>query len=123
MAEGLLNVAPPPGWQARSAGTEPKTTVRDNAVTVMREVGIDISRQRPKGMEEALGPDVALIIGLCEEEACPHVPGVQSLHWPVPNPRGDLRHYREIRDELRARINQLIADLQGSTLLATEGEA
>ena len=113
MAEALFNAAPPPGWRARSAGTEPKARVRPEAIAVMREVGIDISRQVPKRLDQALGPDVALVVGLCVEEACPVVPGARSLHWPLPDPRpGDLDHHREIRDELRERVKQLVAELQ-----------
>lgn len=107
MAEGLFNATPPAGWRARSAGTEPKSQVRDEAVTVMREIGIDISRSRPKGLQAALGPDVAVLVGLCAEEACPVVPGIPSLHWPVPDPRpGDLDHFRRIRDDLHNRITR-----------------
>ncbi len=80
----------------------------------MREIGIDISAQRPKGLREALGPDVALVIGLCQEEACPVVPGVRSEHWPLPDPAGtkDLECYRHLRDELRGRIDDLITRLK-----------
>lgn len=113
MAEGLFNADPPPGWRARSAGTEPKPALRPEAVAVMREVGVDISAHRPKALSEALGPDVALVVGLCAEEACPVVPGARSLHWPLPDPRpGDLDHMRELRDELRRRIAALRAVLE-----------
>src|SRR2546425_1120341 len=113
MAEGLFNAAPPAGWRARSAGTEPEAMVRDEATAVMWEIGIDISGQRPTGLTQAVGPDVALVIGLCAEEACPVIPGARSLHWPLPDPRpGDLTPYREIRDALRARIAKLAATLE-----------
>src|SRR3989442_15548739 len=78
MAEGLFNAMAPPGWRAGSAGTEPAAQVRPEAITVMREIGIDISGHRPKHLRDALGPDVALVIGLCQEEACPVVPGVSQ---------------------------------------------
>ncbi len=80
----------------------------------MREIGIDISAQRPKGLPDVLGPDVALVIGLCEEEACPVVPGARSEHWPLPDPGGsaDLAVYRRLRDELRRRIDDLITRLE-----------
>ena len=113
MAEALFNAAPPPGWRARSAGTEPKGRVRPEAIAVMGEVGLDISRQVPKRLDQALGPDVALLVGLCAEENCPVVPGARSLHWPLADPRpGDLDHHREIRDELRERVEQLVAEVQ-----------
>ncbi len=80
----------------------------------MREIRIDISGHRPKHLRDALGPDVALVIGLCAEEACPIVPGAQSKHWPLVDPAGtsDLNVYRELRDELRRRIDALIARLE-----------
>lgn len=112
MAEALFNAAPPPGWRARSAGTEPKDRVRPEAVTVMAEAGIDISRQVPKRLEAALGPDVAMVVGLCAEEACPVVPGVRSLHWPLPDPPpGDVDAHRRIREDLRQRIRHLADEL------------
>lgn len=79
----------------------------------MREIGIDISRHRPKHLHDALGSDVALVIGLCAEEACPVVPGAQSEHWPLRDPAGstDLNVYRTLRDELRRRIADLLPRL------------
>lgn len=112
MAEGLFNTNAPSGWRAGSAGTEPGLQVRPEAVAVMREIGIDISGGRPKHLREALGPDVALVVGLCAEEACPVVPGARSEHWPLANPAGqDIAVFREIRDALRHRVADLAARL------------
>ena len=84
MAEGLFNAAAPPGWRAGSAGTEPAARVRPEAVAVMQEIGVDISAQGPKHLNGVLGPDITLMVGLCEEEACPVVPGARAEHWPMP---------------------------------------
>lgn len=80
----------------------------------MKEIGIDISGHRPKHLRDALGSDVALVIGLCAEEACPVVPGAQSEHWPLRDPAGsaDLNVYRTLRDELRGRIADLLPRLE-----------
>ncbi|MDR7509548.1 MAG: arsenate reductase ArsC [Armatimonadota bacterium] len=117
MAEGLFNSMAPPGWRASSAGTEPAARVRPQAVEVMREVGIDISGHRPTHLRDALGPDVALVVGLCAEEACPVIPGAASEHWPLPDPAGttDLQFYRDLRDELRRRIAELVRRLPDET--------
>lgn len=117
MAEGIFNSAPPSGWRASSAGTEPAQRVRPEAISVMTEIGIDISGNRPKHFRDSLGPDVALVVGLCAEEACPVVPGAQSEHWPLRDPAGstDLKVYRALRDELRGRIDDLIARLKDQT--------
>lgn len=78
----------------------------------MREAGIDISTHRPKPIEAAMGPDVQLVIGLCAEEDCPLIPGIPSLHWPLPNPpAGSMAAFRDVRDELSRRIRELILDL------------
>lgn len=122
MAEGLFNALAPAGWEARSAGTDPQESVRGEAIAVMREVGIDIGHHRPKSLGEALSVDVRLVVGLCAEEACPVIPGVRSLHWPLPNPAGgDLMLYRAIRDDLQARIRSFIEDL-GATAEAGTSE-
>src|SRR5438093_7583628 len=71
MAEALFNAKAPPGWWAGSAGTEPAAEVRPEAIAVMREIGIDISGHRPKHLRDALGSGVALVIGLCQAQACP----------------------------------------------------
>lgn len=114
MAEGIFNAAPPAWWRASSAGTEPAMRVRPEAISVMKEIGIDISGHRPKHLQDALGPDVALVVGLCAEEACPVVPGAQSEHWPLRDPAGsaDLNVYRDLRDELQRRIAELIGRLE-----------
>ena len=112
MAEALFNAAAPPGWRAGSAGTEPAAAVRAETVAVMAEVGLDISTQRPKSLPEVLGSDVALVIGLCAEEACPVVPGAAMEHWPLANPAGrEIFVFRETRDELRRRIDDLMTRL------------
>jgi len=112
MAEALFNALAPAGWRAGSAGTEPGSQVRREAVAVMQEIGIDISDRRPAHLRDVLGPDVALVVGLCAEEACPVVPGVPSEHWPLPDPSGkDLPFFREIREELHRRVRDLAARL------------
>jgi len=113
MAEALFNASAPAGWRAGSAGTDPSGTVRDDAVAVMREIGLDISGHVPRSLDAALDPDVVLVVGLCAEEACPVVPGVRSLHWPVPNPvGGGIDRFRETRDRLRGLVDGLVRDLR-----------
>lgn len=114
MAEGLFNAAPPAGWRASSAGTEPAARLRPEAITVMHEIGIDISHHRPKHLRDALGPDVTVVVGLCQEEACPVVSGARREHWPLRDPAGtaDLQVYRDLRDELQRRIADLTGGLR-----------
>ena len=82
----------------------------------MAEVGIDISAHRPKHFQTALEPNIALVVGLCAEEACPVVPGAQSEHWPLRDPAGsrDPEVYRQLRNTLRTRITDLTTRLRRS---------
>jgi arsenate reductase (thioredoxin) len=114
MAEGLFNAMAPDGWRAGSAGTESAQRVKPAAIAVMQEIGVDISGHHPKHLRDALTPDLALVIGLCAEEACPVIPGARSEHWPLADPSGsaDPNVYRKIRDDLRRRIADLVERLQ-----------
>jgi len=116
MAEGLLRSMAPADWQVSSAGTRP-VGLNPNAVTVMAELGLDISKQRSKGLSEA-PPDPDLVITVCDNanRECPVFPGkVRRLHWPVddpgnhPGPPEQKREaFRRAREELRRRIQQFL---------------
>jgi arsenate reductase len=83
----------------------------------MKEVGVDISGQRPKGIDEIPFDRASDVIGLCGEAAenRPAPPqGSQSEHWPLPDPtlvEGDeetlLQTFRQVRDEIRCRVENL----------------
>ena len=113
MAEGLLRALGGPGVDAFSAGTE-ATSVRSEAVAVMREVDIDIAAQQSKTLDRYLGEPFDEVITVCDDanEACPLFPGARRRrHWSIDDPSrvlgsDDLRldAFRRARDELRDRI-------------------
>lgn len=118
MAEGLARARAPDGWRVFSAGSHP-ARLSSTAVEAMREIGIDISSQHSKGLEDVPLPEADLIITLCAEEVCPVVPGgrARRLHWPLADPAaqtGDpaarLERFRAVRDELARRIAGLWAE-------------
>ncbi len=117
MAEGIARSVAPPGLRVWSAGSSP-TRVRPEAVAVLREIGIDISRHRSKGVAEIPASEVDTVVTLCGEEACPVFPGrAARLHWGLPDPAAvagaeeqRLAAFRRTRDELRRRITDLLAD-------------
>ncbi|MBI2089741.1 MAG: PAS domain-containing protein [Deltaproteobacteria bacterium] len=118
MAEGFARALAPEGVQIYSAGTAPKQ-VHLLAIRVMEEAGIDISRQRSKGIEEIPLERIDLVVTLCgeAEESCPAFPGKPDhLPWPLPDPaRAEgtpeqvLQAFRQVRDEIRARVEALFA--------------
>lgn len=113
MAEGLLRHLAGDRFDAHSAGIT-SSGVRPEAVAVMREVGIDISRQRSKSADQYNGRDFDLVVTTCDEakEVCPLFPGAgRMLHWSIPDPTvetGDARTraFRAARDELRKLIER-----------------
>jgi arsenate reductase len=116
MAEAFLNNICPDDFEAESAGLEPGE-LDPLAVEVMREVGIDISRNQTKSVFDLFktGNLFAYVVTVCDEasaERCPIFPGVaQRLHWSFADPaalRGSwderLAQARIIRDRIRDRI-------------------
>lgn len=118
MAEGFAHALAPKETNIYSAGSEPKK-VHPLAIQVMKEAGIDISDQRSKGLESVPLDRIDLVITLCGEaaESCPALPKkTERLHWPLPDPalaKGAdeevLKTFREARDEIRARVEQLFS--------------
>jgi protein-tyrosine-phosphatase len=116
MAEGIARSLVPPGIAVWSAGSSP-TRVRSEAISVMREIGIDISGYRAKSVSEIPPAEVDTVITLCAEEVCPLFFGsAERHHWPLPDPAAAegteeerLAAFRETRDELRSRIDGFIA--------------
>jgi arsenate reductase len=117
MAEGLLRHDAGDRFEVESAGVEP-SHVRPQAITVMRELGIDISGHRSKSVDEFTGQHFDYVITVCDNanERCPIFPGTaHRLHWSFEDPaahHGDeaarLAVFRRVRDEIRARLRQLI---------------
>jgi arsenate reductase len=118
MAEGLLRRLGGDQFEVSSAGVNP-TAVRVEAVAVMSEVGIDISKQYSKSVTEFTGQEFDLVITVCDNanEHCPVFPGnTQRLHWSFADPAavtGDeetrLNAFRRVRDEIGERFRAFLA--------------
>lgn len=112
MAEGFLRDLAGDRFDVVSAGYEPSEKICPEAVAAMREVGIDISGQRPKKTDQFLGQRFAYVITLCDrqkEANCPIFPGVMwRLTWPledpqtIESPEERTAAMRQIRDEITA---------------------
>jgi arsenate reductase len=113
MAAGWLRHFAGDTVDVRSAGSEPADRINPAAVAAMREVGIDITGQTPKLLdwETAQASDVIVTMGC--GDACPVFPGKRYEDWKLEDPAGkDLAGVRPIRDDIRDRIEQLLADLR-----------
>ncbi len=96
-----------------SAGTKPEEAVSTEAIRVMQELGIDISKAKPKGFADL--PDLRfdyLVTMGCEVE-CPHIPGVKRVEWNIPDPKGKaLDEFRRVREIIRERVIELLAKIK-----------
>jgi arsenate reductase (thioredoxin) len=110
MAAAWLNqLADPAKARAVSAGTEPGARVHPEVLAVMREVGVDLSGAIPQKRTDDLARGASMLITMGCGEACPVIPGLRRDDWPLEDPKGKpIERVREIRDEVRRRIEDLI---------------
>ena len=110
MAAAFFNaLADPSKAQAESAGTEPGDRVHPEVLAVMQEVGIELSGVKPRKLTQELAESADMLVTMGCEEACPVVPGVVPVDWPLPDPKGQpIEKVREIRDEIRRRVTDLL---------------
>ncbi|MFW6866229.1 arsenate reductase ArsC [Nocardioides sp. CPCC 206347] len=112
MAAGFLQSLAGDRIDVLSAGSQPADQINPMAVEAMREVGIDIAGEQPKVLttESVQASDVVITMG-CGDE-CPYFPGKRYEDWKLDDPAGQgLEAVRPIRDEIRGRIEELIASL------------
>jgi arsenate reductase len=115
MAEGLLRHDAGDRFEVFSAGTKP-SHVRPEAVTAMRELGIDISGHRSKGVDEFTGQHFDYVLTVCDnaKESCPIFPGkAVTIHHNFEDPatlQGSeeerLALFRRVRDEIREYLRE-----------------
>ena len=95
-----------------SAGSEPANAINPSAVAVMQEVGIDIASAQPHlwTMEMLEVVDVVVTMGC--GDACPFLPGVKYVDWPLEDPAGQgVVNVRPIRDEIKKLVEDLLAQI------------
>ncbi len=112
MAAGLLHKFAGDRVSVQTAGSEPADAVNPAAVEAMAEVGVDLSQEFPKKLttESVQAADVVITMGC--GDACPIFPGKRYEDWALDDPAGqDLETVRRIRDEIQARVEGLIRDL------------
>jgi arsenate reductase len=96
--------------EAVSAGTQPGPRVHPEVLEVMREVGIDLTAAQPRLLTADLARDAALLVTMGCGDQCPYVPGLAKEDWPLEDPKGQpLERVRAIRDDVRRRVEQLVA--------------
>ena len=116
MAAGYLRHLSGDRIEVLSAGSEPAATINPVAVQAMAEEGIDIAAEQPKVLttDAVKTSDVVITMGC--GDTCPFYPGKRYEDWVLDDPAGqDIEAVRPIRDEIRRRVEALIADLVPAT--------
>lgn len=112
MAAGFTTALSGGAVEVRSAGSMPAEQINPTAVAAMAEVGVDITAEQPKILTtEAVQASDAVITMGCGD-ACPIFPGKRYEDWALEDPAGQgLEAVRPIRDDIRRRVEALLADL------------
>ncbi len=95
-----------------SAGSEPGDRLNPAAVQAMAEVGIDISSRTPRRWTPEMLRSVDVVVSMGCGDDCPVVPGTRRVEWELDDPAGQpIEMVREVRDEIRVRVEELLAGL------------
>ena len=117
MAEGFLNTLYGDRYEAHSAGITP-TRINPHVVKAMAEIGIDISKNRSKSIEEFRGENFNYVVTVCDSarETCPFFPGEKIIHKAFEDPsefKGSeeeiLKEVRQVRDRIKEWIKTAFA--------------
>ncbi|OXR43365.1 Glutaredoxin arsenate reductase [Nocardia cerradoensis] len=112
MAQGFLTHLAGDRIDVRSAGTEPADRINPVAAEAMREAGIDITTGAPAVLTPGAVRLSDIVITMGCGDTCPYFPGVDYRDWQLDDPAGrDIDAVRRIRDDIRSRIEDLIAEL------------
>ena len=116
IAEGILKEVAGDVLNVQSAGSDPAGFVHPLAVSVLADIGIDISGNSSKHMNEFLSSEVETVITVCDnaDQACPSFPGQANRHhWPFPDPakaEGTEEEIRKIFEKVRDDIRRIFTD-------------
>ena len=112
MAAGLTKLRSDGRITVRSAGSDPADEIDPAVVQAMAEVGLDMSEEFPKPLTDEVVRAAVVVITMGCGDACPIYPGRRYEDWVLDDPVGrDLETVRRIRDEIDARVTELVRDL------------
>lgn len=119
MGEGLFRAEGGDDFEVFSAGTKP-SSVRPEAIAVMNEIGLDISRHRSKSVDEFVGQPFDYVVTVCNNarDTCPAFPaGTERIHWSFEDPAAvegteqqRLKAFRRTRDLIHERVKTFYRD-------------
>ncbi|MGD8707743.1 MAG: arsenate reductase ArsC [Nitrosopumilaceae archaeon] len=113
MAEGFLRKYAP-NFEAISAGTKPNSQLNPTVIEVMKEIGIDITKQTPKELtDEMISSSLTVNMGCMDKNSCPSLFVKDVIDWNISDPKNqDIEQVREIRDQIKNEILNLVKKLE-----------
>ena len=113
MAEGFLRECAPK-FNVVSAGTAPKAQLNPTVVEAMKEIGIDITKQKPKELtDEMISSSTTVNMGCMDRESCPALFVKDVIDWNISDPKDkDIVQVREIRDKIKNEVLNLVKTLE-----------
>jgi arsenate reductase (thioredoxin) len=112
MAAGFLERGGDGRVVVRSAGSEPTENINPAVLQAMDEVGIDLSKEKPKLLTTEAVEEADVVITMGCGDACPVFPGKRYVDWDLPDPAGlPVEQVRPIRDEIARRVDVLLIEL------------
>jgi arsenate reductase (thioredoxin) len=114
MAEGFFKKYVPVGFKTLSAGTKPGYQLNAMVVEAMKEVGIDISKQKSKELTDDMirDSDNVVDMGCMDKNFCPTIWIPKVIEWNLEDPKGkSIEKVREIRDEIEKRVKEVVTEI------------
>ena len=118
MAEGLLRNLADSRFEVVSAGTNPKG-LHPRTIEVMKEIGVDVSRQTSKDVKQFLSEKFDYVITVCDraKQHCPVFPSAEPIHWGFDDPaeapvEKQLEAFRRVRNEIQQRLRLFLLSNQ-----------
>lgn len=122
MAAAFLHHLASGAIEVRSAGSEPADQVNPAAVEAMAELGIDIAAEQPTLLTDDAVRTSDVVVTMGCGDTCPYYPGQRREDWVLEDPAGKgVEAVRPIRDEIRRRVEALVAELADRPVVRREG--
>jgi arsenate reductase len=118
MAEGFFKKYAPKGFKVQSAGTKPVSQINPIVVEAMKEVGIDISKQKSKELTDEMIRESYKVVnmGCMDKNFCPTIWLPKVIEWNLEDPKGkSIEEVRQIREEIEKRVKEIVAETTTTT--------
>ena len=112
MAQGFAEALGQEKVEVYTAGSKPSSQIDPLVIEVMKEKGIDLSGNRPKGLNELPPVEMDYLVMMGCEETCPALPAKEIVEWSIPDPKGQsIEFYREVRDMIEVKVRTLLKEM------------